>query len=203
MLESAAGSVAGVVLDSLLTGPVRGARVHLESTSEQVVTDADGRFRFVGLGEGTHRLRVLSPLSDSIGAPPGVMDVEVEAGAITSSRFQAPTLRQAVTGACPDLPEETGVVAGRVLGPLGARAGYTVRAVWQDYGMSPLGRLTVTDAGMELKTADGGRFRVCGVPWEKPVTLTGILPDGRESSLSVSVPPDRPVAFVRIEVKAR
>jgi Carboxypeptidase regulatory-like domain len=203
VLERSAGSLTGVVLDSLRAAPAEGTFIRVESTGEEAITGADGRFRFGGLSDGVHRLSVLHPLLDSLGAEASSVEVEVQAGTITTAQFRAPFVDEAIEIACPRLATETGVVTGRVLGPLGARAGYTVRAIWPDFGRSALGQLTMREGGVELTTKSRGRFRICGVPWERPVTLTAVLPDGRSRTVEVSVNPDRPFVYSRIDVKAR
>ena len=66
VLDSGAGIIEGVVLESEGSDPV-GEVVVLLDDSTRVTTDEDGRFRFTGLVEGYYGVRVFNPALDSLG----------------------------------------------------------------------------------------------------------------------------------------
>ena len=89
VLDSSAGIIEGVVLDSESSEPVKEVVVLLDD-STRVTTDEDGRFRFTALVGGYYGLRVFNPVLDSLGVSPEPVFLEVRPGDVASVRLRFP-----------------------------------------------------------------------------------------------------------------
>ena len=77
-VETPAGSVEGIVYDSLLTrGPLRGATVYVIGTTLVATTDARGRFNTSGVADGVHTLTFVPPAFDGAGVQAPQVGVSV------------------------------------------------------------------------------------------------------------------------------
>ncbi len=81
--QSATGSVEGRVFDARDGTALVNARVHLEGTTLEVVTDDSGSFRLAGVPAGPARLRV-----SYLGSNPQTESVNVPPGGVTTREFQ-------------------------------------------------------------------------------------------------------------------
>ena len=89
VLDSGAGIIEGIVLDSESSEPVKEVVVSLDD-STRVTTDEDGRFRFMALVGGYYGLRVFNPRLDSLGVSPEPVFLEVRPGDVASVRLRFP-----------------------------------------------------------------------------------------------------------------
>lgn len=182
VLEAESGTLEGIVLDSLGAEPLRGARVWVEGSDQQVFTGPDGRFRIGGLSGGTYRVAFSHPALDTLGFTPEPVTREVRRGSVTSVRLAMPSVADLLFAACRDegRPEGSAALLGwvRDAGSGVLLAGAVVRVEWQgDWRFPSQGgreyvRLTREGQGLET-TADGeGRYRICAVPEERSLTVT-------------------------------
>lgn len=166
VLEETSGTVSGVVVDSTGAEPARRAVVRVVGTDRVIPTDEDGVFYVSGLAEGVHELRATTPMLLASGWEGEAVAVEVHRGEITSVRLRIPSAVTAAVGRCAREadPRRTGVVMGTVrdrtwnafLGDV------RVRARWPGAAEGP---------ELETRTDAAGRYVICGIPVERPVTL--------------------------------
>ncbi len=89
VLDSGAGIIEGVVLDSEDSEPMEEVVVLLDD-STRVTTDGDGRFLFTDLAGGNYGLRVFNPVLDSLGFSPEPVFSAVRPGDVASVRLRFP-----------------------------------------------------------------------------------------------------------------
>ena len=192
VLDSRAGIIDGVVLDSEGSEPVEGVVVFLDD-STRVTTDADGRFQFSGLVEGYHGLRAVDPVLDSLGLSPDLVFFEARPGDVTSASLRFSSLDALMTDRCgldafsgneAILTGDEGILTGLVLDHKGEVAvGARISVEWQT--ISPQALSAVRDAAVgrpatlgsveEMITtseiSDDGVFLACGVPRDRLINL--------------------------------
>ncbi len=187
IVESETGVIEGVVLDSLHTRPLEGARVFAEGTDHADVTGPDGRYRLTDLSEGTYRVTYSHVTLDEIGFSPQPVAVDVRKGEISALRLLTPSRREVLRGACADEEpvEGTGVLIGSIIDAFSGLPadGATVTATWTGWDIDSLGPATGgrnprgggdPSTGLvaveqrtgryETTTGTDGRFRLCRVP---------------------------------------
>ncbi|MDZ7780898.1 MAG: carboxypeptidase-like regulatory domain-containing protein [Gemmatimonadota bacterium] len=188
-LRGESGTIEGFVQDSLGVLPLRGVRVGVVGSNQQVFTDEEGRFRITGLSDGTYRIRFVDTRFEAFGVQPDPIEREVRSGEVTSVFFRMPPLSDLLFEACraEAPPEGTAVLAGRVTGQEGRRprAGVSVEVRWEDFRMTPRGsgerRITGSNVeGMATETDSDGFYRLCGVP-EGRLLSVSLRRDGDES----------------------
>lgn len=157
-------TVAGTVHDSLRSRPLSGAVVELVGTGRVDTTDAQGRFRFPSVREGSYRVRARHPLVGDLALEPPADVVETAPGELSRARLGVPGPETVLERLCPDAPTGTSVVVGRVRTEGGERVPEArVASVWP--GEAPAD----TGAGegwvyRQVRTDDRGSYRICGVP---------------------------------------
>jgi len=170
-----AGSIEGVVYDSLLTkGPLKGATVYVIGTNLAATTDTKGRFSIGTVADGEYTLTFAHPAFDSSGV-------------------QAPQIATRVTGSSKArvvlaTPKGATLVKASCPGPKGEQTGLLLGVVRDVEGGAPLGGARVVSRWFELTidkngaphyatpeisaAADGnGVFRLCGIPADIPVLV--------------------------------
>src|SRR5688572_137645 len=76
------GSISGTITDSLNSRVLRGAIVHLEPSTRQVIAGPLGEFRMDSVPAGTYRVRVLHPVLDTLGVALVTPQFSVAAGGL-------------------------------------------------------------------------------------------------------------------------
>lgn len=191
----------GTVYDSLAGGPLRFARVSLAGTAHQAVTDGNGRFAIIDVAPGRYSLRVDHARLDSLPemARP-TAEIVVDENEATAAELAVPTLQTVVEAVCPGLwratagsyMEEypwpgrgdailTGVVVDGAGEPL---EGATAHVSWQAIRMSG-NRLDVRNVIPTSTTDAEGRFTICGVPADMPLSVWTTV--GESTSVVVEV----------------
>ena len=168
VLDSRAGIVEGVVVDSVGVGPVSGAIVFLETMQD--TTDAEGRFRFSSLLKGNYLLSVSNPALHPLGIPSPTVYAESIPGEVSTVRLRFPGAVPALTEICgPHDPREGGgIMAGHVLLTSGTPArGANILIRWQEV-RALAGGFQGTD--MEAQVAverNDGYYAACGLPRDR------------------------------------
>ncbi len=182
VLDSRAGIVEGVVMDSAGVAPVAGAVVLLDE-SDQATTDEEGHFRFPSLPEGHYGLQVSNPALDVLGLRPEPTYVESIPGEVSSVRLRFPGVVPALTEVCgPHEPlEGGGIIIGHVRhasGDPAPGAGILIR--WQEVRALARGfRWHDMEAQVAVEREDG-LYAACGLPRDRWL-LISVEWDGQES----------------------
>ena len=182
------GGVEGVVVDSV-GAPLPGARVGVVGGSQEVFTDAEGRFGLLGLSEGNYQIRFVDPRLAALGLRPSPLIREVIRNEVSYVEFHMPSTNDLLLEACrAELGAAGGgALVGRVVDAAdGPWAGATVRATWSGFGLGAPGqdRRGMGDrAGVEGTTGPDGAFTLCGVPRSARISISTLV-DGAEVSAS-------------------
>ncbi|MEQ1855200.1 MAG: carboxypeptidase-like regulatory domain-containing protein [Longimicrobiales bacterium] len=179
------GGIEGVVVDSA-GAPIQGARVGVVGGSQEVFTDAEGRFGLLGLSEGTFQVRFVDPALVGSGLAAPYVEREVLVGEVSYLEFHMPSVGDMLIEACTTeaMEPSVGVLVGRVLDETGgAWPAATVRAMWssvQFLGTPGRSRVYFEDqVGLEIAADENGAYRLCGVPRESLLSVSTLV-DGRE-----------------------
>jgi Carboxypeptidase regulatory-like domain len=185
-LTAEAGTIEGVVLDSLGEAPLAGARVHVEGDAGEIVTDARGAFRATELPSGRYSIEVRLPGAAAVSSAPLRGGVEVEDGEVAFVSFRAPSRAELLAASCRDsgggLPPRTAVLLGTVhdAGSGVPLPGATVRISWHDIQFAAKNvpsssswdyRLLESDRGIEVTTDADGVYHACAIPELTPLTI--------------------------------
>ncbi len=182
------GRIVGAVFDSLRAG-LPGARVYIEGTGAEVLTDGQGRFELANLEPGVYSVTFSAPYLERYAFVPAPFEVEVaaQASAPAQINFAAPTMTRVVDNLCRDeeRPKETanlpgggaltnnGILVGQVTDSTGAGvSGVMVRVlsrdfdVGQDVSASSVVTRTLRSgrSGFAVQTNASGHYRACWVP---------------------------------------
>jgi len=174
LLDSGAGILEGVVLDSAGTQPVVDVVVLMDD-SARATTDEDGRFRFTGLVEGYYGVRVLNPVLDSLGFSPEPLFSVVKSGDVASVRLPYPSLDEVMTRACDarNSSDHKGILTGFAKSATGDPVtGAQLSVRWREI-VDVAGR-RADRVGYAYNIVDGredGFFLICGVPRDRRIDI--------------------------------
>ena len=174
VLDSGAGIIEGVVLDSEGSNPVEQVVVVLDDGT-QVTTDEDGRFQFTSLSEGYYGLRMSNPALDSLGLSAESVFFEVSPGEVTSARLRVASLDTVMTEKCVpgDLSTYEGILTGFALDERGdPLSGARVSVLWEEVERRGGNLGTVARVLTTSELADDGFFLICGLPRDRSVDIT-------------------------------
>jgi Carboxypeptidase regulatory-like domain len=197
VVEAETGTIEGIVLDSLGVEPLKGVRVGVVGSNQQVFTNAEGRFNIPGLTEGVFQVRFADPRLEAIGYRPEPVTQEVHKGEVASLRFVMPSKADILFEACRDepRPEGTAVLMGWVRDARTSRPlpGATVQVRWTRYKIAGQGtgaaRLTAaTVDGLQVTADQEGYYRFCGVPEDQLLTVIGISGDVETPGDTLRIP---------------
>lgn len=193
------GRISGVVFDSVRSG-LRGARVYVEGTDVEVMTDWNGRFELTRLEPGIYSVNYSHPYLERYSFVPEPFEVEVREGGETPSQinFAAPTVSRILGNLCRDeeRPDDTaniprggvvrhdGILVGQVTDAAGApMPGIVVRVLSRGYDINhdsetgAIISLRELRGGMAVTTDASGQYRVCWVPVDTWLDVSVMLPD--------------------------
>ncbi len=165
-LHAQAGSISGVVFDSINETPLHDAAVFLWETPYRAVSDEQGRFGIDGVPPGDYSILFFHTQLGEMGISPGPRPVSVAAGETTEVQLGTPSMATVVSSQClmEEHPTHTGIVAGWVRdGESDVRlAGSLVTLSW-----------TVPDADapeqLTMRTGAGGWYHTCAAPADIPL----------------------------------
>ena len=168
------GAVAGIVLDSIHGGPLRGAVVRLEPIGREFITPDDGSFEFAQVPPGSYRIRVQHFMLDTLGLVVETLEFSVGSTLIRVP-VSVPRADRVIRTVCQPAHLVRGprAIVGFVRHPdteqpvIGARVTFM-------YDPNPVARRlgATTDMSLrETRTDPAGRFAICGVPVGVPGRL--------------------------------
>lgn len=168
------GTVIGTVYDSLREAPAGGVEVHLHGTGRLARAGPNGEFAFRGVPEGRYRVSFVHPLMPALPDTLTGATVEVDPFSTSDVRLASPGPDRVRRWTCGDAAG--GLVLGRVVARDGSEPvpGARVWFDWDEDGGAPSGvAAAAEDAAMQgsVEADSAGRFRVCGVALERPVTV--------------------------------
>lgn len=191
------GGVEGVVMDSLGV-PLRGVRVGVLGSSQEVFTNADGEFSITGLTEGRYQVRFVDPGLESVGYIPEPVTQDVIRGELAYMEYHMPSVGDALFEACRGVEREDGavVLAGTVVDGLGRPVlDATVRVQWTGYNVAGGGGVIddVSDLrenmnGFEVTTSELGSYSFCSVPASARLRLTAAKGEATSEEYEVVIP---------------
>ena len=189
IVKAETGTIEGIVLDSLGVEPLRGARVGVRGSNQQVFTNAEGRFSITGLNQRAYEVLVTHPRLEELGYRPEAIAREVVNGEVTAIRFVMPSVADVVFEACRgEQREGTAALMGWVRDARTSQPipGAIVQVRWSSFTIQARGT-SAARFGPEIvdglqTTADGeGYYRICSVPERELLTVIGIH-EGVESA---------------------
>lgn len=174
------GGVEGVVMDSLGV-PLRGVRVGIIGSNQEVYTDAEGEFSITGLAEGRYQVRFVDSELEQVGYMPPAVEQDVIRGELSRMEYHMPSRGDVLFEACRGVEKPVGTAAlvGTVVDDLGrpvADASVQVRWVSYDFTGSRENTsardLRQTTDGFELTTDPSGAYSLCGVPTAETIQIS-------------------------------
>ncbi|MEC7739692.1 MAG: carboxypeptidase regulatory-like domain-containing protein [Gemmatimonadota bacterium] len=173
----------GIVYDSTSMGPLAGARVGVIGTSSATVAGPDGRFTLEGIVAGIHWVSFFHPRLQELGVSPPSRQVTFRSGETVTVALAVPSETTLLAGWCvieqpgPGYGSVSGIVTDSLTGvPMPGALVTLEAAVTPRFGLR-----TPT----EVKTDDGGYFRICNVPAETEMNLQPHF--GRSSGRTVVI----------------
>jgi hypothetical protein len=180
---SATSNALGVVFDSVRMRPLAGARVFVDSTGIETITDAEGRFHIEGIPAGVHYLRVQHEMVDTLGITLRSAPETYAAGETRAGVLATPSPETLIGLLCPAAWRNRGPAAlmGRVReADTGNPArGAKVSVVW--YEVEITGGVRRAPRVREATVGADGTYRICGLPAQldgKVQVIRGSLTSG-------------------------
>ena len=164
--------LAGTVFDSLHSRPLAEARVSVLGTRLASRTAADGSFELRSVPPGMRAITVHHEDLTALAIPSPVVRVEVQAAGTDPLRVFIPSFRSVAPLLCPEGEQPPSVIlAGAVIDPARDSAGVASTAVRAQWLRAPEGGGAPVSVFEETLTDPDGRFVLCALPAESPVTL--------------------------------
>jgi len=166
--DTTTATLVGIVFDSTTSRPLSGARVTLMGTPHGALTDRAGRFRIDTVDPGAYRVRFDHPRLEELGVRLASARVRLEAGQERRLRLHVPSPEAILAGWCEGEEGDGGdvriggVVHDRLTGVALPEATVVLR-LSRPGGEGP--------ERLQASTDPMGRYRFCGVPGDRWVTL--------------------------------
>ena len=190
-----AGGIAGTILDTLRAG-LPGARVFVQGTGIESVTDTEGKFHLAGLDPGIYAVTFSHPYMEPFGYVPEPFDVEVLPDTDTPAQisFTAPDFARIRRGMCRDVDRPDaqrsggravsleGVLVGRVTDAAGNPVPDAMVRILSDRFdlLSGSGAVGVGTGrgGVVVSTNASGYYRACWVPVDTTLDVAVVVGPG-------------------------
>jgi hypothetical protein len=188
LLVSQGAVLTGAVVDSLTGRPLDGATVYLSGTVHSTVTDADGRFTLADLPQGEYGLTYWHDLLSELGLAPGALAVTLRPGETLTAEMAIPAAlhlaaleERCRARAAPLDRRQTRILRGRLRDELTGEplADARVTLSWNRF----TGGVEIREnrTSISLVTDAAGRYLVCGLPEDRPVSLLVERDQARET----------------------
>lgn len=165
VVESGAGTIAGVVVREDGGRPIADAVVTVWITGQQAFSGEDGLFRLTALGDGIYELLVSHPDLTSLGFGGELTPVRAVYGEVTSVRLTLPSEKRVLEEVCVGPgPRRGGIVAGWVRNSETREPISDARVLLTAVTNQRIGAQTTmrTQMSIEVRTRDDGFFIYCG-----------------------------------------
>jgi len=159
------GGIEGVVRDSLGL-PLRGVRVGIVGSNQEVYSKADGRYSITELPEGRYRIRFVDERLEVMGYVPEPLERDVVPGEMSWLEYVTPSAGDVLFEACrgEEMTENLVRLAGVVVDEHGEGIALArVRVSYTRFRI-PTGTILQDESWMEIATTRKGFFKFCGVP---------------------------------------
>ncbi|MDH5760543.1 MAG: carboxypeptidase regulatory-like domain-containing protein [Gemmatimonadota bacterium] len=178
--------VTGSVFDSTEMRPLAGARVAIMGTSLMGDSDAEGRFRFEAVPQGSFWVSFFHPRLQALGVSPPSRQLTFTAGALATVDLAIPSERSLVQGWC--LAEQQGGGAqGAVTGTVrDSLTGVPMPSAVVTVGIVG-GPLSGGPEPVEVRADDAGNYRICNAPAGVPLRLQAQFGASRGVSQNLTV----------------
>jgi hypothetical protein len=196
-----AGTVTGVVRDSVAQMPLPGATVQLVAANDpakfvgSAVSDIYGQFTFHRVPGGKYKIGFIHPMLDSLGVEIPARDIEVVDEAPIETELGTPSskrLRALYCSSREGIDSASAVVVGVVRNAYDGApvANASVIAQWREYS---IGKKGISESLPHVaSTTNGlGWFALCNVPNQGTVTLVANVANDSTQIIEVAVPRDR------------
>lgn len=190
----ARATLTGTVHDSTRAVPLPGATVFLSGTQYRATTDRTGAFRLADVPSGHYAVGFLHPRLDSLGVYPSPVEVQLNASRTASVELGLPSRDAVLRAGCPAAPDpQSGMIVGVLRGADTGRPlpGATVLADWRrptlikEYITGVV--IAQREKRAETLSDEAGRYRVCDVPGQTPITIRVEIPGYRGEALTVKL----------------
>lgn len=199
------GGVEGVVVDSLGMAR-RGVRVGVVGSSQEVFTNAEGRYSITGLNPGRFQVRFVDPVLEQYGFASDLLARDVIRGEMTTLDHHLPSVGDVLFDACrgQPRPETSVVLLGRVIDARGRPvSGASVRVLWTDYQLRTVNRLVLfggDSSGLETTSDARGHYMFCQVPTDIALEVHGELNEERSQVYPLRIQLDLRARLLGIEI---
>ncbi|HEU4885749.1 MAG TPA: carboxypeptidase-like regulatory domain-containing protein [Longimicrobium sp.] len=156
--RSGTAALEGVVVDARET-PLVGAVVYVAGTHHATRTDAAGRFRLVGLPEGTQRVSFFHPRTDSLLLVVPLREVALSPGATATVTLGVPR-----EGQCPGTGEARHAALLGQVRNADADSAVGEAVIWASFTRAGARRARGSAQPMETRSDNAGRYLLCGLP---------------------------------------
>lgn len=183
------GGIEGVVRDSIGV-PLRGVRVGVVGSNQEVYSNAEGRYSITGLPEGRYHVRFVDERLEIMGFVPRPLERDVVPGEMSWLEYVTPSVGDVLFEACRDEEVDPSLVkvAGVVVDAGGDGVeGATVRLAYTQYTL-PTGLIMRDGRWMEIATTPTGFFNFCAVPPDTRLTLEAELGELASEQMILRIP---------------
>jgi hypothetical protein len=189
-----AGTITGVVFDSLDDKPLGEASVFLVGTPLSVTTNPHGGFRFDSVPAGAYRVAFESPELDAIGLTPNTQSVAVRAGMVDTVALFVPSVTALLDAMCPASRAAGGqsILVGSVRDATSGTpvSPATVTLSWTDISVEKNAVIQTHHIVPAVSAADGS-YAVCGIPGDAVVMLRAVAGHRASGAIALDVPAQR------------
>lgn len=198
----AAGSVSGIVFDSLERRPLAGAAVQLvggeanPNFTRSAVSDSLGRFMLADVPAGRYMLGFFHDMLDSLGLEPPLQEVVMQRPSPLRVELSIPSpirLRAAICGATPAgkaaAQDSTAFIVGfvRDARDRAPAAGASITAEWLEMSFTAVGMMRRVPR-LVATTGENGWYAMCNVPRDGTVAMLASRGADSTDRLEVQVP---------------